>query len=121
MQAPIKVFLDLETATLQGSASGSTGTISYFWSPATNLSNANIANPVFTPPSIGTYQYILTATSQYGCSGKDTVVLTVTQHVKPPCSINGANPICPGSTNTYTGPTSNVGAWLWSASGRAKL
>jgi len=112
---------DLETAALQASASGGSDTYSYSWSPAANLSNANTANPVFTPPSTGIFQFIVTATGQFGCTGTDTVVITVTRHVKPPCSISGADPVCPGSTNTYTGPDTNVSAWLWSVSGGATI
>jgi len=112
---------DLETATLQASASGGSDTYSYSWSPAANLSNANTANPVFTPPSTGTFPFIVTATGQFGCTGTDTVVITVTRHVKPPCSVNGADPVCQGSTNTYTGPDTNVSAWLWSVSGGASI
>ncbi|MDO7850662.1 HYR domain-containing protein, partial [Hymenobacter convexus] len=61
-----------QTATL--TASGGT---SYAWSPATGLSNANTANPVFTPTAEGTYTFTVTASGS-GCSaGASTKTVTI--------------------------------------------
>jgi len=112
----------LSTANLNAVASGGTEPYSYKWSPLTGLSDPNIANPVFTPPGTGTFQFIVTATDANGCQGKDTVVITVKEHPKPPCGINGPDPVCPGSTNTYKGPApSEVGSYLWSVTGDASI
>ncbi len=57
-----------------GQGSGNTGTnnassnYQYEWSPASNLSCTNCANPVFSPSSAGHYSYTLRATNQQGCS-----------------------------------------------------
>jgi gliding motility-associated-like protein len=48
---------------------------SYSWSPATGLSNPNIANPVAFPTSTTTYT--VTATDSAGCTGQKTVKVTV--------------------------------------------
>jgi hypothetical protein len=53
------------------------GGVSYVWSPATGLSSATIANPVFTAKAEGTYTYKVTATNQYGCTSTATVRLNV--------------------------------------------
>ncbi len=58
---------------VQLSASGGT---SYSWSPATGLSNANIANPVASPSSTTTYTVTVSAN---GCTATDQVVVTVSQ------------------------------------------
>lgn len=47
---------------------------SFSWTPATGLSNPNVANPVATP--LATTQYIVTATLN-GCTAKDTLNITV--------------------------------------------
>ncbi|MBS1563497.1 MAG: gliding motility-associated C-terminal domain-containing protein, partial [Bacteroidetes bacterium] len=47
----------------------------YSWSPATGLSNTGIANPVATPAT--TTKYYVSGTDKYGCSAKDSVLLTV--------------------------------------------
>jgi gliding motility-associated-like protein len=62
---------------------GSGGDI-YQWSPATYLSNVNIANPVAAIPFAGTYKYVLNVSSAYGCKSvkSDTVSLTVLPPVK---------------------------------------
>ncbi|GAB2821465.1 PKD domain-containing protein [Ferruginibacter profundus] len=52
-----------------------TGAVTYSWTPATGLSNPNIANPIANPSV--TTQYIVTGTTALGCIGKDTVVITV--------------------------------------------
>jgi len=61
-------------ATLNGSGTGS-APLSYSWSPATGLSNPNIANPVADPASTTTYT--LTVTDTYGCTATDAVSITV--------------------------------------------
>ncbi|MCO5258357.1 MAG: SprB repeat-containing protein, partial [Lentimicrobium sp.] len=68
-----------ETHQLQGSATGS-GTLLYTWAPATGLSNANIANPVFTPSTSGTFTFTLTVTNQAsGCSVSDEMSIEVAE------------------------------------------
>ncbi|WP_460615617.1 PKD domain-containing protein [Hymenobacter seoulensis] len=54
-----------------------TGGVSYQWSPATALSNAALANPVFAPTKAGVYTYTVTATSETGCTATQQVTLTV--------------------------------------------
>jgi hypothetical protein len=57
--------------------SASTGLVSYTWSPAAGLSNAAIANPVFTPTAAGTYPLTVTSTNSAGCKASATVTITV--------------------------------------------
>ncbi len=100
-----------------------TGAASYSWSPATGLSNAAIANPIATPSV--TTQYIVTGTKPSGCTGKDTVIITVSalsnfdfsyqQNACNPLSVQffsaGSNPINPywsfgdGNTLLANNPT----------------
>jgi len=54
-----------------------TGATNYSWSPAVGLDNSNISNPVATP--LSTTQYIVSGTTPNGCTGKDTVNVTVYQ------------------------------------------
>jgi PKD repeat protein len=51
------------------------GGISYLWSPNINISNDTIASPVVTPPSDITYN--VTVTDEAGCTGVDSVTITV--------------------------------------------
>ncbi|MDD2237400.1 MAG: glycan-binding surface protein, partial [Kiritimatiellae bacterium] len=62
-----------QTVQLDASASyDPDGTITNFlWSPSTGLSNPNISNPVFTPPSAGTYVFSLEITDNDGLKGRD--------------------------------------------------
>ncbi|MFM2291663.1 MAG: hypothetical protein RIS29_1476 [Bacteroidota bacterium] len=61
--------------TLTGSTNYSSNTIKYKWTPSTGLSNDTIYNPVATPS--GTTTYRLTATTPYGCSSYDDILITV--------------------------------------------
>lgn len=70
------------------------GATNYSWSPATGLSNTTIANPVATPTS--TIQYIVTGTSNNGCSANDTVNITV--NAKPTIAKSGDTSICKNSS-----------------------
>ncbi len=52
-----------------------TGALSYTWSPATWLSNANIANPISTPRD--NIRYIVTGKDASGCLGSDSIIVRV--------------------------------------------
>lgn len=49
------------------------GAVSYVWTPATGLSNPNIANPVATPPANQTYY--VTGVDTNGCTGVDSMTV----------------------------------------------
>jgi len=60
------------------------GGVSYVWSPAAGLNNANIANPIANPATTTTY--CVTVTSADGCTGTDcTTVYTTTGHQAVAC------------------------------------
>lgn len=112
----------LDTAYLGASASGGSAPYTFKWSPVTGLSDPNISNPEFVPTSTGTFQFVVTASDNTGCSGKDTVVITVIQHPVPPCLMDGPDPVCPGSVNVYQGPpASEIGSYKWSITGNGSI
>ncbi len=54
------------------------GTITNFrWTPSAGLSNPNIANPIFTPPSSGTYVFNLEITDNDGLKGRDAAQVLI--------------------------------------------
>src|SRR5690606_41366138 len=59
--------VELTTTAVQGAT--------YKWTPATGLSNPNIANPVASPTS--TTNYIVTVTSASSCTGTGALTLKV--------------------------------------------
>lgn len=79
-----------------------TGYTTYSWSPATNINNANISNPSVWPSA--TTNYIVTITNSFGCSIKDTVLVTVNN-----CSCEDS---CNWSKtgNTFIKPTNFIGS-----------
>ncbi|MBL4703981.1 MAG: gliding motility-associated C-terminal domain-containing protein, partial [Flavobacteriales bacterium] len=52
-----------------------TGAITYVWTPSTDLSNPNIANPVASPTD--TTQYFVIGTDGVGCTSLDSLIVTV--------------------------------------------
>ena len=117
-----QAITNLDTAYLNAVPSGGTAPYTYTWSPATGLSATDVANPYFVPPSAGVYQFIVTIADSIGCVDKDTVVITVTEHAQPPCVIDGPDPVCPGSSNVYTGPApADVSSYSWSVTGNASI
>lgn len=79
----------------------------YKWSPATELNDPNIANPIATPTQ--TRKYILTVTNANNCTVKDSVLVTIgtiTAKVSPDTSI------CAGTTLLLT--ASGGSEYLWS-------
>ncbi len=69
------------------------GGVIYSWSPATGLSNPNIANPIATPAFTTTYT--VTATNAEGCTGTDQVTINVNNDGIP-ISAGADQTICVG-------------------------
>lgn len=85
------------TVTLQGSATGGTGTYFYEWQPSTGLSSNQSARPTFTPSQLGSFTFTLTVTDSEGVRSSDTVVVTAVQSAGLSSITWGAN-----STSGYT-------------------
>ncbi len=67
------------STTLEGSASGGVGPYTYSWSPATGLSNPNIAQPTASPTATTTYT--LTVHDSLAQSATDSATVTVASAV----------------------------------------
>ena len=90
--------------------SGSAG-MSYAWLPATQLTNANTANPNVTSLTANT-TYTVTATSSSGCSATKTISLTVfPQPAAPTISANGPLSFCPGGNVILTSSSPSNNHW----------
>lgn len=95
------------------------GATTYAWSPASNLSATNIANPVFNCATPGTYTYTITGSNACGQTATTNVTVTV-----PTLPINDLSPnhttLCQGTPATNIGfnPRSNY-TYLWTASANA--
>jgi gliding motility-associated-like protein len=95
-----------------------TGGVQFLWSPASSLSNPNIASPVATPVSTTTYS--LSVTDALGCSS--LVIDTVTVAITPPIIVSAGPDTTivtgqPYQLNTFiTNPTMalNMYNYLWS-------
>jgi gliding motility-associated-like protein len=92
----------------------------YQWHPATHLSNANTANPVFqynnTTGSIQEFSYVLTAWGEGSCSRTDTVRVRV--QPAPPQVISGSRSVCPGVKGvSYSVPDLPGYSWQWQVEG----
>jgi len=85
-----------------------TGGISYVWSPATGLSNPNIANPIATPATTTTYT--VTGTDANGCTNTATAVVTV--NPVPTVNATGNTNICIGGSASLT--ASGATSYTWS-------
>lgn len=75
----------------------------YEWTPATNLSNAFIANPVATPTATTTTYTVNVTNATTGCTNTDAVLVTV--NAKPTASPAG---MAVNATRTYTVTASKV-------------
>ncbi len=71
----------------------------YLWSPATGLSNVNIANPIATP--IVSTTYLVTSSNTGGCSTTANVTITVSPAVVATATAT-PNLICNGSPTTLS-------------------
>lgn len=82
----------------------------YSWSPATDLSNSNIPDPIARPAS--THTYVVTASTIEGCTASDSVRIAILD--LPTVSTSGNASICAGSkTNLMARGGSS---YLWTPS-----
>ncbi|MDW8334672.1 MAG: discoidin domain-containing protein, partial [Bacteroidia bacterium] len=85
----------------------------YSWAPATGLNNPNIAEPIFTPPAIGTYNFTLTVhTTGFDCPTKDYV--TVVVNPNPGINLGPDKFLCPAqssATISVTPPPNSRVQW----------
>ena len=69
-----------QTVQLDPTITGSV--ISYLWSPAINLNNPSVKNPLASPPATTTYQ--LTVTGDDGCTASGKITITIYDTLKMP-------------------------------------
>ncbi|MCW3083969.1 MAG: hypothetical protein JWP12_1335 [Bacteroidetes bacterium] len=106
---PIPNVTAIGTATVCAGTSTSlnaSGAVTYVWTPATGLSNANVANPVATPATTTTYTVNGTST---GCSASTSVTVTVTP--LPVISVSGTTGICSGGSTALTASGATTYSW----------
>lgn len=101
MQVPDQAICTGASANLNA-----TGGTAYSWSPATGLSNPNIANPVATPASTTTYTVTVT---QNGCTATDQVILTVNSTFD--ATITPAGPFCADASAVTLTAVDGGGTW----------
>ncbi|MEY5048582.1 MAG: hypothetical protein RLZZ175_1941 [Bacteroidota bacterium] len=87
---------------------GASGAVTYVWSPATDLSASNIANPIANPATTTTYT--VTGTDANGC--KNDATATVTVNTLPNVTANSSSAvICATQTVTLTGAGASSYTW----------
>jgi hypothetical protein len=94
--------------TLEGSASGASGSFTYAWTPTTGLSAANVARPTCTPTATTTYT-LKAACTVSGATATDTVTVSVTANplvanAGPDKSITSGGTTLQGSASGGTPP-----------------
>ena len=94
------------SAQLNATISNAQGTVSYLWSPSTNLSCTNCQSPIASPSA--TTKYYVTATGSNG-NAVDSVLVTVNQ--TPTATITGASSFCAGDSITLTASNGNTYTW----------
>ena len=119
IQVTISPSTTITTQTLYNICEGTsvnlsaTGNGTYAWSPATGLSNANIANPVVHPGDSIEYKVVLT--NSYGCKDSATVVINVFKKI----SVNAGpdKKIVIGDTVVLNGSVKGTGVnYYWTSS-----
>ena len=93
-------------------------TISYIWSPSTNLTGSNISNPIATPTSPVIYKVVASMVDN-GVTCKDSSLFYV--NVTPQVSVSNSSPVCINDTLTISEHGGNATAWTWSSNGNATI
>ncbi len=103
---PGKVICSAQQSSTQITASGGS---TYTWSPATGLSNPNIANPIASPTTTTIYTVSVGVT---GCPKTRDDSLIVTVQGKPPLAVMNDTLICNIDTLQLT--ATGTGSYKWS-------
>ncbi|MFL5763531.1 MAG: PKD domain-containing protein [Bacteroidia bacterium] len=74
------------------------GAYTFQWTPAANLNNPNIANPVATFISPGTYTFTVTVTSPLGCVQQSVVSISAAPSFSPQITAHNDTAFCAGGT-----------------------
>lgn len=86
--------------------------VSFSWSPATGLDNANIATPIATPTA--TTQYTVTMTDANNCTSTDVVIVTINPI---PVAAFSATSVCKDEptvfTNQSTVSSGTIASYIW--------
>ncbi len=104
----ISVSPDTIVCAGQGVQLSATGGTSYLWTPATGLSNPNVANPIANPPANTVYQVVVT--NVQGCKDSATVQVAVFL-TAPVANAGNDTTICSGDTAQLKG--TGVGTYQW--------
>lgn len=91
------------------------GGITYSWSPATDLSDPTIANPMCT--SLSDITYTLTVTDANGCDSTDDVTVTITPLPTADFTIPANACINADITANYTGGSTPAATYNWNYGG----
>jgi gliding motility-associated-like protein len=84
-----------------------TGASTYIWTPNIALSNSAVANPLASPTIQTTY--VVTGTSAQGCTGTDTIIISV--HQAPIADAGNDVTICAGEQVQLTATGGNAFQW----------
>ena len=106
----VQTIIDTTVCIAQNITLTTTGAQTYLWSPAINLSNPNIASPVFSG-AVG-QTYTVTGTDANGCKNNDvvTIIISSPDSLKPPPSFA----ICQKQSILLNGNNGNRVSYLWS-------
>ena len=85
-----------------------TGAASYIWNSAASLSCTKCGSPLAIADS--TTLYTVTGTDEFGCTAKDSVVVSVTQPVK--ISVSGSDTLCNGNSKKLSASGAQRYKWL---------
>lgn len=86
-----------------------TGATSYKWTPATNLNNDTIAQPIASPTT--TTKYTVNGTDAYGCTGETS--LTISVNPSPVITTSNDTMMCTGTTIQLSGVSDIPASYSW--------
>lgn len=109
---PLAILASADTAVCAGSSVllKVTGGVSYSWSPSNELSSA-AGDSVVANPSVST-SFIVTGTSSNGCTGNDTVTVTINT-LQPLPELAATDTIFCSGDSTEVCVTGSYASYLW--------
>ena len=88
-----------------------TGGVKYLWTPATGLSNPNIANPIAKP--LVTTRYSVRISNENGCYVDSTMLIVVAEEVKADFELQISSECGKNGAITFVNKSTGTGEYKW--------
>ena len=106
-------FGTTNTLTMDAAVTGGTGTVTYQWTPATDLSSTNTASTVASPTAVGSYTYNVVGTDALSCQAGTSVTINIYPQPTATITANNTTTPCSGDSVNFSAGVGAGYSYQW--------